>query len=520
MRAIVSVSDKTGIVDFARALTERGIEVYSTGGTETLLRDAGIQVASVSALTGSPEILGGRVKTLHPTIHGGLLALRDNPAHMAELAEHGIQPIDLVVVNLYPFLETVRKAGTDLPEALENVDIGGVTLLRAAAKNFASVLVVCEPADYPRVLGEMDREGGASQDTRRRLAARAFQHCAVYDSHVATYLRPHDDIFPKAYTVALSKIADFRAGENPHQLAALYAESTPKPSPAGFLGAEQLTGIPPAFNNSYDADLACQAVADFSTTCVAMIKHGALCGLSLGDTVADAYRKALAADPQSAFGGAIAANRVVDEEVAREIASVFFEDLIAPGFTDEALAILRQRKDLRVFASRGDHQTARGATGGMAPATELDYTRVLGGFLVQTRDTLPEQSFTPNVITQRQPTLAEITALYFGWRAVKHARSHAVVLVRGHSVVGVGAGQASRIAAVEMALHRAGERAQGAVLASDGFFPFPDSLERASEAGVTAVIQPGGAMRDTEIIRAANRHGLAMIYTNERHYRH
>jgi phosphoribosylaminoimidazolecarboxamide formyltransferase/IMP cyclohydrolase len=519
MRAIISVFDKTGVVEFARVLQGLGFELYSTGGTEGLLREAGADVKGVQELTGFPEILGGRVKTLHPAVHGGILALRDDPGHLEELARYEIQPIDLVAVNLYPFLETVRQSGASLSAALENIDVGGHTLLRAAAKNFRNVLPVCDPSDYASLSTELQREGGVSIDSRRRLAAKAFQHCAVYDTHVATYLRPHDEIFPAQYTVALDKVSDMRSGENPHQLAALYAESSPRPRPAGIVGAGQLHGKEVSFNNTFDADLAWQAVSDFASTCVAIVKHGNLCGLSLGDSVAQGYRHALATDPQTAFGSAVAANRLVDEEAAREIAAVFFEDLVAPGYTREALAILGTKKDLRIFETQSE-PGSRSVNGSSPIGGDLDYKRVLGGFLVQTRDALPEQSFTPRVMTQRQPSLAEITSLYFAWRAVKHVNSNAVILAKGLSVVGVGAGQPSRDDAVDLACRKARERAGGSVLASDGFFPFPDALERAADAGVTAVIQPGGSIRDTELIRVANRHGVAMIFTAERHYRH
>jgi phosphoribosylaminoimidazolecarboxamide formyltransferase / IMP cyclohydrolase len=513
VRAILSVYDKTGIVDFARALEGLGYELISTGGTEGLLRESGIAVKGVQELTGFPEILGGRVKTLHPAVHGGILALRDDPGHLEELARYGIRPIDLVVVNLYPFLETVRAAGASLAGALENIDVGGHTLLRAAAKNFRYVLPVCDPRDYPSLATQLARDDGVGDDYRRRLAAKAFQHCAVYDTHVATYLRPHDELFPAAYTVALEKVGDMRSGENPHQLAALYAESSPRARPTGVVGADQLHGKELSFNNTYDADLAWQAVSDFASTCVGIVKHGTLVGLSLGDSVADAYRRALATDPQTAFGSALAANRAVDEDAAREIAAVFFEDLVAPGYTPEALTVLRAKRDLRIFQTRPE--PAPGPN-----ATDLDYKRLLGGFLVQTRDALRERSFTPKVVTQRQPSLAEITSLYFAWRAVKHVDSNAVVLAKGLSLVGVGAGQPSRDDAVDLALRKGRERAAGSVLASDGFFPFPDVLERVADAGVTAVIQPGGSRRDAELIRVANRHGLAMIFTAERHYRH
>jgi phosphoribosylaminoimidazolecarboxamide formyltransferase/IMP cyclohydrolase len=519
MRAILSVYDKTGVVDFARGLEALGFELFSTGGTEGILRDAGVTVSGVQELTGFPEMLGGRVKTLHPAVHGGILALRDDPGHLEELAQHGMRPVDVVVSNLYPFLSIARDAGSRLSVALENIDIGGHTLLRAAAKNFPAVLAVCDPADYDRVLDELRLTDGPNLDTRRRLAAKAFQHCASYDTHVATYLRPHDEIFPDDYTVSLHKVTDMRSGENPHQLAAFYAETSPRPRPAALATAKQLHGKPPSFNNTFDADLAWQAVSDFTSTAVAIVKHGNLCGLSLADSVADAFRKALATDPQTAFGSAVAANRVVDDEAAREIGAVFFEDLVAPEYTQEALSVLARKGDLRVFATYGD-QGNRGPNGSGPVPGEFDYKRVLGGFLVQTRDALPEQSFTPKVVTQRHPVLAELTSLFFAWRAVKHLTSNGVVLAKGLSLVGFGSGQPSRQDAVDLACRKAGERAQGSVLASDGFFPFVDAIERAADAGVTAVIQPGGSSRDPELIRAANRHGLAMIFTGERHYRH
>jgi phosphoribosylaminoimidazolecarboxamide formyltransferase/IMP cyclohydrolase len=317
MRAILSVYDKEGVVDFARGLEALGFELFSTGGTEGLLREAGINVRGVQEITGFPEMLGGRVKTLHPAVHGGILALRDDPGHLEELARHDLKPIDLVASNLYPFLSVARDSGARLPMALENIDIGGHTLLRAAAKNFPSVVAVCDPRDYDRVLEELGRPDGVSLDTRRRLAAKAFQHGAVYDTHVATYLRPHDEIFPDEYTLALSKVANMRSGENPHQLAAFYAEASPRPRPSGLCSAKQLHGKALSFNNTFDADLAWQAVSDFTSTCVAIVKHGNLCGLSLGDSVADAFRKALATDPQTAFGSAVAANRVIDDETAQ-----------------------------------------------------------------------------------------------------------------------------------------------------------------------------------------------------------
>jgi phosphoribosylaminoimidazolecarboxamide formyltransferase/IMP cyclohydrolase len=517
VRALISVSDKTGLADFARGLEELGVELFSTGGTEALLRESGVNVHSVQELTGFPEILGGRVKTLHPLIHGGILALRGDDEHSAELREHGVDPIDIVVVNLYPFVSTVRSGPDGLGQALENIDIGGPTLLRAAAKNFTDVLSVSDPKDYPTLLDELRQPGGVNLDIRRRLAAKAFQHCAVYDTHIASYLRPTDDLFPDEYTLALTKTAALRYGENPHQLAAIYVENSWKPRPVGVVNAEQLHGKQLSFNNSYDLDAAWNVVNDFQAPCVAIVKHGNPCGLACADNVLDAYRRALATDPQSAFGGAIALNRTLDAETAEAIKGVFFEDIIAPDYTPEALAILQTKRDLRVLATG---QTRSGRRNGEVADLGLDYKRVAGGFLVQTPDNLPENMLTRDVVTTRQPNLSELTSLLFAWRAVKHVSSNAVVLARSLALVGVGAGQASRVDAVEIAVRKAGERAANSVLASDAFFPFPDGIEKAAEAGVTAVVQPGGSIRDGEVIKVANRHGMAMIFTHQRHFKH
>jgi phosphoribosylaminoimidazolecarboxamide formyltransferase / IMP cyclohydrolase len=523
MRALISVFDKTGVVDFARGLAGLGVELYSTGGTEALLREAGVEVKGVHELTNFPEILGGRVKTLHPLIYGGILALRQDPSHAEELARIGAVPIDVVVANLYPFRETADRAGQNLSEMLENIDIGGVTLLRAAAKNFAHVVPLCDPVDYSTVLDELrsGTDGGAttvSQGIRRRLAAKAFQHCAVYDTHIAGYLRTTDELFPDHLTLAMSKIGELRYGENPHQLAAFYADSTVRQLPHGVVSARQLHGKQLSFNNTYDLDAAWRIVADFSAPTVAIVKHGNPCGLACGDDLAETYRHALAGDPQSAFGGAIGLNRAVDVETAREIAEVFFEDIIAPDYTPEALEILqtgRNSRNMRVMAT--GHQPERP---GEAEAGDLDFKRVVGGWLVETRDALPENMLTRDVVTVRPPTLKELTSLLFAWRAVKHVHSNAIVLSKGLQLVGVGAGQASRVDAVDIACRKAGDRSSGSVMASDAFFPFPDGIERAADAGVTAVIQPGGSIRDQEVIKVAYRHHMAMIFTHQRHFKH
>ena len=518
MRALISVFDKTGVVDFARALAERGVELFSTGGTEALLRESGIEVKGVQELTSFPEILGGRVKTLHPVIHAGILALRGDAAHEAELERIGAATIDIVVANLYPFRETASRSPRELSEVLDSIDVGGVTLLRAAAKNFTSVVPLCDPRDYMTVLDELRREGAedtVGQDIRRRLAAKAFQHCAVYDTHISGYLRTGDELFPHEMTLAMSKIGELRYGENPHQLAAFYADSTIRQVPRGTVSASQLHGKQLSFNNTFDLDAAWRIVADFSASTVAIVKHGNPCGLACGDDVTEAYRRALAGDPQSAFGGAIGINRTVDEATAREIAEVFFEDIIAPDYTPEALAILQRKRDLRVMATG-----YRPERPGEMEAGDLDFKRVVGGWLVQTRDALPENMLTRDVVTTRQPSLSELTSLLFAWRTVKHVHSNGIVLTRGLQLVGMGAGQPSRVDAVDLACRKAADRAQGSVMASDAFFPFPDGIERAAMAGVTAVIQPGGSIRDPLAIEVANRHHMAMIFTHQRHFKH
>jgi phosphoribosylaminoimidazolecarboxamide formyltransferase/IMP cyclohydrolase len=518
MRALISVSDKTGVVDFARGLSELGIELFSTGGTEALLRENGVEVKGVQELTEFPEILGGRVKTLHPLIYAGILALRQDPGHLEELKRVGAVPIDIVAANLYPFREAARRSSVDLSGVLENIDIGGVTLLRAAAKNFAHVVPVCDPMDYSTVLDELreaEPGGTVSQGIRRRLAAKAFQHCAVYDTHIAGYLRTADELFPDEITLAMQKIGELRYGENPHQLAAFYADSSIRPLPRGVVSARQLHGKQLSFNNTYDLDAAWRVVADFSASTVCIIKHGNPCGLACGDDLAETFRRALAGDPQSAFGGAVATNRTVDEAMARKIADVFFEDLIAPDFTPEALTILQKKRDLRIMAT--GYQPERP---GEMEAGDLDFKRVVGGWLVQTRDALPENMLTRDVVTTRPPTLAELTSLLFAWRAVKHVHSHGIVLARGLQLIGLGAGQPSRVDAVDLACRKAGDRSVGAVMASDAFFPFPDGIERAAAAGVTAVIHPGGSIRDQQAIDVANRHHMAMIFTHQRHFKH
>ena len=516
MRAIISVFDKTGVVDFARGLSELGIEILSTGGTQSALSAAGIPVTSVSEVTGFPEILGGRVKTLHPLIHGGILARRGDPEHMEQLAKHKIQPVDLVVVNLYPFARTASQPGATDEEIVEMIDVGGPTMVRAAAKNYPDVIVVVDPADYPSILEQL-RGQGVSQERRRALAAKAFEHTAFYDAQIANYLRPSTVLFPEELTVPLKRMQELRYGENPHQAAAFYLDASVSPLPPGVATARQLHGKQLSFNNSFDLDAAWSIATDFTAPTVAIVKHGNPCGLACASSVVEAFRRSLATDPKSAFGGAIGVNRVVDEATAQEIFQVFFEDLIAPGYTEGALEILTKKRDLRVMAVGEDWEARRqGVTG--IPA--MDFKRVLGGFLVQERDVNGDSGAPRDVVTSREPTLEELTDLLFAWRAVKHVRSNAIALARKLSLVGIGAGQMSRVDSVELAIKKAGDRAKGSVMASDAFFPFPDGIEAAADAGITAVIQPGGSVRDQEVIRAANEARMAMIFTYKRHFKH
>jgi len=514
MRAIISVSDKTGVTDFAKSLSQLGFEVFSTGGTKKALAEAGVPVKSVSELTGFPEILDGRVKTLHPAVHGGILARRDVPGHMAQLAESNIQAIDLVAVNLYPFVQTVSKENVALDEALENIDIGGPTMIRAAAKNFPSVVVLVDPQDYQPVLGKL-RQGGVDLAERKRLAQKAFQHVAVYDTAISQYLRRDMEGFPDEMTIALKKRYGLRYGENPHQQAAFYAEQAVGTKlETGITWARQLWGKELSFNNILDADAAWGVVIDFSAPTVAIIKHTNPCGLASHEDVAEAYRRALTGDPVAAFGGIVAANRAIDLAAASEISKTFYEIVIAPEYEAEALKLLKGKKDLRILVA----PLPPGY--GKAPAGYLDFRRVKGGFLVQSSDSLPEGDVSLRTATKREPTPAEIEDLLFAWRAVKHIKSNAIVLAKDKTLLGMGAGQPSRIVGAQIAIEKAGEKAVGSVLASDAMFPFPDVVEAAAAAEVTAIIQPGGSIRDEDSIKAADEHNIAMIFTAERHFRH
>lgn len=509
MRAILSVWEKTGIIDFARGLLELGFEVFSTGGTKRALSEAGVAVREVAELTGFPEILDGRVKTLHPAVHGGILARRDLESHMEQLAKSGIETIDLVAVNLYPFIQTVAKPDVTFEEAIENIDIGGPTMIRAAAKNFPQVLVLVEPSDYGPVLEQL-RRGGVDFESRKKLAQKAFQHVAFYDTAVASYLQEGAKGFAPELTIALRKRYDLRYGENPHQKAAFYEQVLGEK--LGITSAQQLWGKELSFNNIMDADGAWKAACDFTEPTVVVVKHTNPCGLASHQDLAEAYRRALAGDPVSAFGGIVAVNRALNIELAKEIAKTFYEIVIAPEYEDEALAVLKGKKDLRLLAA-----------GPALPAestTSWDSRSVAGGFLIQTGDLIAEESKGWRTVTQREPTANELKDLAFAWRAVKHVKSNAIVVAKDSMLLGMGAGQPSRVDSVEIALKKAGERVAGAVLASDAFFPFPDGVELAAKAGVSAIIEPGGSVRDNEVIEAANRHNVAMVFTGIRHFKH
>jgi phosphoribosylaminoimidazolecarboxamide formyltransferase/IMP cyclohydrolase len=514
MRALLSVSDKSGLAEFGRRLTELGVELIATGGTARTLRDAGLNVTAVEDLTGFPELLGGRVKTLHPAIHAGILAPRDR-ASLDEIGAHNIHPIDLVVCNLYPFEDTVARPDVTLEEAIEQIDIGGVTLLRAAAKNFAYVTTVVDPADYDRVLEELRSSGSASPETRAALALKAFRHTAAYDSAITTYLTHatavETELFPDTMPLVLRKVQDMRYGENPHQAGALYKlVLSPAEGLAGVRGladAEQLHGKGLSFTNMLDIDTAWSTAYEFSAPTVVIIKHATPCGAASAATQVEAYRAALASDPVSAFGGIVGANQPINRDTAEAISEIFTEAVVAPDFTDDALEILTRKKNLRLMRIP------------FSPPKTLDVRLLHGGAIAQELDEVDIKGPFEEV-TDRSPTEEEWEGLVFGWRICKAVKSNAIVFAHGTATVGIGPGQPSRVDSVRMAAWKAGDKAQGAVMASDAFFPFPDAVEEAAAAGITAVIQPGGSIRDQLSIDAANAHNMAMVFTGMRHFRH
>ena len=500
-RSLISVYDKTGLVDFARPLAGRGVELVASGGTARALREAGLTVRAVSDLTGSPEILGGRVKTLHPAIHGPILSRR-TPADQDQLGGLGWGEIDLVVVNLYPFEQTAAGPDVSLETVIEQIDIGGVALLRAAAKNFAHVTVVCDPADYAPVLAEIKTQGEISLETRRRLAVHAFARTAAYDAAIWRYLADDGDLLPEKLVLGLDKLTALRYGENPHQQAALYA----LPGVTGPLGGEQLQGKPLSYNNLLDLDAAWRAGVAFERPTLVIVKHLSPCGIASADTLVEAFPLALAGDPVSAFGGVVAANRRFDGPTARALGNLFVEAIAAPAFTGEAREVFGGRSGCRLVAL------------GPMGDDKVEMRSIRGGVVLQERDRGDQAEW--QVVTRRAPAEAEMTALRFAWRAVAHVKSNGILLAQGEAAAGIGGGLPSRVDAVRLAVTKAGERAQGAVMASDAFFPFPDGVEVAAEAGVTAVVQPGGSVRDQQVIEAADRLGLAMCFTGVRHFRH
>jgi phosphoribosylaminoimidazolecarboxamide formyltransferase/IMP cyclohydrolase len=521
-RALISVSDKSGLVEFARALAAEGIELVSTGGTRKALADAGLPVLEVSEVTGFPEMMDGRVKTLHPKIHGGLLAIRDNADHAAAMRSHGIAPIDLLVVSLYPFEATVAK-GADFETCIENIDIGGPAMIRAAAKNHAEVAVVVDPSDYAVVLTELRQHGGATTlALRRKLAAKAYARTGVYDAAISNWFADQlSDPAPAFRAIGGHLLEPLRYGENPHQSAAFYRTSDLRP---GVATARQVQGKKLSYNNINDTDAAYECVAEFDpqrTAACVIVKHANPCGAAEGASLIEAYRKALACDPVSAFGGIVAVNRKLDAEAARAITDIFTEVIIAPEASEEAIAVVGAKKNLRLLIADGLPDPR---------AAGMTVKSVAGGLLVQSRDNAVVDDMKLKVVTRRAPTNAELTDLAFAFRIAKHVKSNTIVYAKDRATVGIGAGQMSRIDSARIAARKAGDAAEaaglqapltkGSVVASDAFFPFADGLLAAVEAGATAVIQPGGSVRDDEVIKAADDHGIAMVFTGTRHFRH
>ncbi len=509
-RALISVSDKTGIVEFAKGLRALGWEVIATGGTMKLLLDSGVEVINISDVTGFPEICDGRVKTLHPKVHGGLLARRDDPSHRAALEENGIEWIDMVCVNLYPFRQTIAKEGVTIEEAIENIDIGGPSMLRSAAKNWADVTVLCDPADYARVLEEIGRGGDTQKQTRLELSAKAYTHTAQYDAMIATYMRRQAGLNEKLF-LEFDRVQPLRYGENPHQSADFYRE-TGVTLPFSLATARQLHGKELSYNNIQDANAALQIVREFDEPFCVGLKHMNPCGAATGRDVVEAWTKAYEADKVSIFGGIVAVNRPLTREAAELMKPIFLEIIMAPKFEEGALEVLTKKKNLRLVEVDMTH----------SDAVQRQYVSVTGGLLVQNLDTTTKRVEAGMCVTAKRPTDAELADLNFGWRIVKHVKSTAIVAVKEGRTLGVGAGQMNRIGSAEIALKqaRAAGFAEGVVLASDGFFPFDDCVTLAAEYGVTAIVQPGGSVRDEDSIRKADELGIAMSFTGERHFKH
>ena len=516
-RALISVSDKSGVLEFAKALTDLGFEILSTGGTAKALREAGLNVIDVAAYTGSPEILDGRLKTLHPKIHGGLLGRRQDPGHVAEMAGQGITPIDLVAVNLYPFEAVIQRPGSAFEEAIENIDIGGPSMLRSAAKNHADVIVVVDPADYQRVV-EALRTGGVSPPMRLELAHKVFQHTARYDGAISSYLEAQRTgsraKFPSLLTFQFEKVKTLRYGENPHQQGAFYRELSGHE--AAVARGRQLHGKEMSYNNFLDANSALELVKEFGKKiAVAIVKHNNPCGAAIGDTAKDAYMRARDTDPISAFGGVVAFNTTVDLATAKELTATFLEVVVASGFEPEALVELKRKKDLRLLDVGPLHPDGGGVL------DLLDMKKIVGGLILQDRDLGSISDMRAlKVVSKRPPTDEEYGAFAFGWKVCKHVKSNAIVFARPDRTIGIGAGQMSRVDSVKLGTMKAASSLAGCIMASDAFFPFRDGIDAAAQSGITAVIQPGGSIRDQEIVQAADEHHMAMVLTGMRHFRH
>lgn len=508
-RALISVSDKTGVIDFAKGLRAAGIEIISTGGTKTALEEAGIETISIDEVTGFPEMMDGRVKTLHPKIHGGLLGRRDSESHMEAMEKEAIQPIDIVCVNLYPFKETILKPETTEADAIENIDIGGPSMLRSAAKNHAFVTAIVDPVDYAIVLAEIQQEGHTSLETRRKLAAKVFRHTAAYDALIGQYLTEAvGEKDPENLTLTYTRKQDLRYGENSHQEAAFYQAALP--SSYSIASAEQLHGKELSFNNIRDADAALRIMREFTEPTVVALKHMNPCGIGSGETIFSAWEAAYAADPVSIFGGIIVLNREVDLVSAQAMTQLFLEIIIAPSYSEEALAVLKTKKNLRLL--QVDFSNVEGNANEMVS--------VLGGLLVQQDDRAMEEPESWTVVTDRQPTKEEQAAMAFAWKAVKHVKSNAIVVANQQQTLGIGAGQMNRVGSVKLAIEQAGAKAETAALASDAYFPMDDSVEYAAKHGIKAIIQPGGSIKDQASIDMANKYGIAMVFTGVRHFRH
>ncbi|NLJ57799.1 MAG: bifunctional phosphoribosylaminoimidazolecarboxamide formyltransferase/IMP cyclohydrolase [Tissierellia bacterium] len=518
MRALISVSNKSGIVEFAEELTKLGIEIVSTGGTYKVLKESGIEAIEISELTNFPECLDGRVKTLHPNIHGGILAMRSKTGHMKQLTDLNIETIDLVVVNLYPFKETILKKDVSLEEAIENIDIGGPTMLRAAAKNYKDVTVVVDPEDYEKVLKELKENGRTALETKFYLSSKVFAHTAHYDTLIASYIRNErkDYSLPETFTMTYEKIQEMRYGENPHQKAAFYKEVK---NHQGFLtSAEKLHGKELSFNNINDTNGALELLKEFEEPTVVACKHSNPCGVGCGDNIYTAYMKAYQADPTSIFGGIVVFNREVDEKAALEINKIFIEIIAAPSYSTKALEILKSKKNIRILKIENISQKL--------DENSYDIKKVAGGILVQTIDSkLFDESYGLKTVTEKNPSSAEMKDLLMAWKIVKHTKSNGIALVKNGQSIGIGPGQVNRIWACKQAIEHAyeflgEESTRGAVLASDAFFPFPDCVEEAAKAGITAIIQPGGSIRDNDSIEACDKHNISMVFTNMRHFKH